>query len=224
MSRYLDKVCLYIIKLKATVTLNFERSMSNSIGIIYTPGTNVCDKFYKPRSIRCQVYMQTSFGLYIKIMTVTVTLTFDQLTSKSIGIICTLTHMSVPNLMNVGRFCFLCLVIYMTFSLYINILMVTVTLTLDRLISKSIEIIYTPSKMSVSDLTKLCQFHVYLLSRQGLFYMSMITVTLTIDRLISKSIGIIYTPIQISVLYLRNLGQFCVKLSTGQGLVYISIC
>ena len=91
---------LYIIKLTATVTLNFDGLISKSIGIIYTPGSNVCANFDKPRSILCLVNMQTRFGLYIKIMTVTVTLTFDQLTSKSIGIIFTLTYMSVPNLMN----------------------------------------------------------------------------------------------------------------------------
>ena len=83
---------LYIIKLKATVTLNYDGLISRSIEIIYTPGTNVCAKFDKPRSILCQVNIRTRFGLNIKIMTVTVTLTFDPLTSKSIGIIYTLTH------------------------------------------------------------------------------------------------------------------------------------
>ena len=99
------KFGLYVIKLKATVTLNFDGLISKSIGIIYTPGTNVCAKFDEPRSILCLVNMQTRFGLYIKIMVVTVTLTFDQLTSKLITIIYSLTHMSVPNLMNLGQFC-----------------------------------------------------------------------------------------------------------------------
>ena len=93
---------LYIITLKATVTLNFDVLISKSIGIIYTPGTNLCAE---PRSILCLVNMQTRFGLYIKIMRVTVTLNFVQLASKSIGIIFTLTHMPVQNLMNLGQFC-----------------------------------------------------------------------------------------------------------------------
>ena len=96
---------LYIIKQKATVTLNFDGLILKSIGIIYTPRTDLCAKFDKPRSILCLVNMRTRFGLYIKIMTVTVTLSFDQLISKSIGIIFTLTYMSVPNLMNLGKFC-----------------------------------------------------------------------------------------------------------------------
>ena len=61
-----------------------------------------------------------------------------------------------------------CLVIYTTFGLYINMLMVTVTLTLDVSISKSIGIVYTPRQMSVSNFTKL--FCDYLSSRQGLVY------------------------------------------------------
>ena len=91
-----------IINLKATVTLTFDGLISKSIGIIYTPVTNVCAKFDEPSSILCLAIMQTSFGLYINIMTVTVTLTFDRLTSKSIG-------MSLPNLMNLNSI--LCLVI-----------------------------------------------------------------------------------------------------------------
>ena len=157
---------LYIIRLKASMKLNFDGLISKSIEIIYTPGTNVCAKFDKSRSTLCLVNMRTRFGLYIKIMKVTATLTFNQFTSKSIWIIYTPTHMSVQNLMN------LCIVIYMTFRLYINMLTVTVTLTLDRLISKSIGIIYTPRQMSVSNLMKLCQFCVYLSSGQGLVYIS----------------------------------------------------
>ena len=86
---------LYIIKLKVTVTLTFDRFISKSIGIIYTPKTNVCAKFVEPRSILCQVIIRTRFGLYINMLTVTVTLTFDRLTSKSIAITHTPTHMSV---------------------------------------------------------------------------------------------------------------------------------
>ena len=50
---------LYIIKLKAIVTLTFDRLISKSIGIVYTPETNVCAKFDKPRSVLCLVIMQT---------------------------------------------------------------------------------------------------------------------------------------------------------------------
>ena len=40
---------LYIIKLKATVTLNFDGLISKSVGITYTPWTNVRAKFDEPR-------------------------------------------------------------------------------------------------------------------------------------------------------------------------------
>ena len=95
----------YITKLKATVTLNFDVLILKSIGIMYNPGTNPCAKSDEPRSVLCLVNIQRSFGLYFKIVMVTVTLTFDQLTSKSIRIIYTLTHTSVPNLINLGQFC-----------------------------------------------------------------------------------------------------------------------
>ena len=127
---------LFIIQLKVTVTLTFDELISKSIGIIYTPETNLCAKFEEPRSIPCLLIIQTRFGLYINVLTVTVTLTFDQLTSKSIGITYTLTPMSVPNLMNLGQFSvwsILCLVIIRTrFCLYINMLTVTVTLPLTN--------------------------------------------------------------------------------------------
>ena len=96
---------LYITKLKATVTLTFDGLISKCIGIMYILMTSVCAKFDEPRSILCQVIMVTRFGLYINRMTVTVTLTFDRMTSKSIRIIYTLTSMSMPNLMNLGQFC-----------------------------------------------------------------------------------------------------------------------
>ena len=51
------KFGLYVIKLKATVTLNFDGLISKSIGIIYTPGTNVCAKFDELKSILCLVNM-----------------------------------------------------------------------------------------------------------------------------------------------------------------------
>ena len=158
---------LYIIKLKATLTLNFYGLISKSIGIIYTPGTNVCAKVDKPRSVLCLVNLQTRFGLYIKIMTVTVTLTFDQLTSKSIGNCYTLTQISAK--FDEPR-SILCIIVYTAFGLYINVLMVIVTLTFNRLISKSRGIIYTPWQMSVSNLTNLCQFRVCLSFGQGLVY------------------------------------------------------
>ena len=87
---------LYIIKRKVTLTLTFDGLISKSIGIIYTHEINVCAKFDEHRSILCLNIMLTRFGLYIKIMTVTVTLTFDRLTSKSIEIIYTPTPISVP--------------------------------------------------------------------------------------------------------------------------------
>ena len=96
---------LYIIKLKVTVTLTSDRLISKSIGIIYTPETNVCAVFDEPRSIQCLVIIWPRFGLHINLLTVTVTLTFDHLTSKSIRIIYTPRRMSVPNLTNIGQFC-----------------------------------------------------------------------------------------------------------------------
>ena len=197
---------LYTIKLK---TLNFDGLISKSIGIIYTPRTNVCAKFDKPRSILCLVNMQTRSGLYIRVMTVTVTLTFDKLTSKSIRIIYAHTHVCTKF---DKRRSILCLVIYTMFGLYINMLMVTVTLTLDRLISKSVGIIYTPRQMSIKfDETMSIPCLLIILTRFRLYTnMSTISVTLTLNRLISKSIGIIYTPLQISVPNLRNLSHFCV--------------
>ena len=96
---------LYITKLQTTVTLSFEGLISKSITIINTPETNVGAKFDETRSILCLVIMGTRFALYINKMTVTVTLTFDRLTSKSIGIIYTLTRMPVPNLINLGQLC-----------------------------------------------------------------------------------------------------------------------
>ena len=39
-----------------TVTLTFDGLISKSIGIIYTPETNMCAKFDEPRSILCLVW------------------------------------------------------------------------------------------------------------------------------------------------------------------------
>ena len=75
--------CLYIINLMAN--------------------KNVCAKFEEPRSILCLLIIWTRFGLYVNMLMVTVTLTFDRLTSKSIGIIYTPRRMSVPNLTNLGQ-------------------------------------------------------------------------------------------------------------------------
>ena len=69
------------------------------------PKTHVCAKFNKPRSILCLVIIRTRFGLYVNMLKVTVTLTFNRLTSKSIGIIYTPRRMSVPNLRNLCQFC-----------------------------------------------------------------------------------------------------------------------
>ena len=77
--------------------------------------TNVCTKFDEPRSILSPVIIRIRFGLYINMLTVTVTFICDQLTSKAIGIIYTPRGMSMPNLTNLGQ---LCLVIIRTrFSL-----------------------------------------------------------------------------------------------------------
>ena len=41
------------------------------------PKTHICAKFDKPRSILCLVIIRTRFGLYVNMLKVTVTLTFD---------------------------------------------------------------------------------------------------------------------------------------------------
>ena len=69
------------------------------------PEMHVCAKFDKPTSILCLVIIWTRFGLHVNMLKVTVTLTFDWLTSKSIGIIYTQRRMSVPNSRNLGQFC-----------------------------------------------------------------------------------------------------------------------
>ena len=91
---------LYIIRLKATVTLTFNRLISKSIG-----SSTLQYKFEEPWSILCLVIIQTRFGLYVNMLMITLTLTFDRMTSKSIGFIYTLRSMSVTNLTNLGQFC-----------------------------------------------------------------------------------------------------------------------
>ena len=95
---------MYVSILIVTVTFTFDRLTSKSIGIIYTK-THVCAKFDKPRSIPCLVIIRTRYCLYVNMLKVTVTLSFDGLTSKSIGIIYNPRRMSVPNLTNLGVFC-----------------------------------------------------------------------------------------------------------------------
>ena len=62
--------------LKATVTLTFDGLMSKSVGIIYTP-IQLSAKFEEPRSILCLLVIWARFGLYVNMLKVTVTLTFD---------------------------------------------------------------------------------------------------------------------------------------------------
>ena len=209
---------LYIIKLKATVTLNFDRLISKSIGIIYTPRTNVCAKFDEPRSILCLVNMRTRFGLYIKIMTFTVTLTFD-------------IKINQDHLHSDTHICakfdeprsILCLVIYTTFGLLYQHVDNLCDLEL-RQIDLKIDRDHLHTNTNVCTKFKeprsiLCL--VIIQTRFGL-YINMLTVnvTLTFDQMTSKSIGIIYTPICMSVPNLTNLGQFCGELSSGQGKLY----
>ena len=66
--------------------------------------THVSAKFDDTRPILCLVVIMTRFGVYVNMLTVTVNLTFDRLTSKLIRIIFTPTPRSVPNLMNLGQF------------------------------------------------------------------------------------------------------------------------
>ena len=96
---------LYTNMLTVSVALTFDGLISKSIRIIYTPKTNVCAKFHEHRSILYRVIMRTRFWSICQNNDVTVTLTFDGLSSKSKGIIYTPTCMSVPNLTNLDQFC-----------------------------------------------------------------------------------------------------------------------
>ena len=116
--------------------------------------TNVCAKFEEPRSILCLLIIRARFGLYVNMLMVTVTLTFDLKINRD--------HLH-PETHVCAKFdkptSILCLVIIRTrFGLYVNMSKVTVTLTFDRLTSKSIGIIYTPRRMSVPNLRNLSQF------------------------------------------------------------------
>ena len=68
---------------------------------------NICTEFEEPMLIMCQVIIWTRFGLFTNMLTVSVTLTFDRMISKLIGIIYTPIQMSSPNLTNLGQFCVL---------------------------------------------------------------------------------------------------------------------
>ena len=68
---------LYIIQLKATVTLTFERLFSNSLEIIHIQRQMCVLNLMNLRSTLCSVTIQTRFGLQINMLKVTVTLTFD---------------------------------------------------------------------------------------------------------------------------------------------------
>ena len=64
-----------------SVTLTFDRLILNSIGIIYTPIQ--MSVLNLTNLSRLCVYLSSTQGLvYINVLTVTVTLTFDQLTSE----------------------------------------------------------------------------------------------------------------------------------------------
>ena len=198
--------------MNATVTFTFDKLISKLIGITYTQ-RYICAEFEEPRSILCLVIIWARFGLYIIKLKVTVTLTFDRLTSKSIGIIYTPRHKCLcqieqPYINSLSSYHS-----DKVWSIYTNMLTVSVTMTFDSLISKSIVIIYTPIQMSVPNLTNLGQFCVLVIIRTRFalyMYINILTVigTLTFNRLISKSIGITYTPRQMSVPNLRNLCQF----------------
>ena len=114
-------------------------------------------EFEEPMSILCQVIIWTRFGLYIIKLKVIVTLTFEGINLKSPR-----DHLNSRKNVCVKfdkPLSLLCLVIIRTrFGLYTNILMVSVTLTFDRLISKSIWIIYTSIQMSVLNFTEIGQF------------------------------------------------------------------
>ena len=92
---HVDDLCALDVK---QIDLRIDRDHIHS-------NTNNCTKFEEPRSILCLVIIRTRFGPCINMLTVTVTLTFVLLNSKSIGIIYTSRRMSVPNLTNLGQFC-----------------------------------------------------------------------------------------------------------------------
>ena len=104
-------------------------------------------------------------------------------------------------------------IIWTRFGLHMIKMNATVILTFDRLISKSIGIIYTlETNVCVKfDEPKSILCLVIMRTKFGLKINIMtVIVTLTFDRFTSRSIGIIYTPTSMSVPNLMNLGQFCV--------------
>ena len=88
---------------------------------------NICTEFEGPKSVLSVVIIWTKFCLYNIKQKATLTLTFDGLISKSIGIIYTPRQICGPNLANLEQFCLV--IIQTRFCLYINMIMVTVTLT-----------------------------------------------------------------------------------------------
>jgi len=83
---------------------------------------------------------------------------------------------------------------------------VTVTLTFDLLIPKSIGMIYVSWATKTPIMVPLSLTGFKLLGRQG--FMLQLTVTLTFDILTSKSIGIIYGSWQTKTLIISELNRF----------------
>ena len=74
----------YIIKLKAAVTLTLHRLLSKSIGIIYTQRKLFVPNLTNLGEFCVLVIIWTRLGLYINMFTVTVAMTFDQLTEMNV--------------------------------------------------------------------------------------------------------------------------------------------
>ena len=98
---------LYIIKLKVTETLIFDGLISKSIGIIYMLRQCVYHIWCTMVNAVFSCHSESRHGLvYISVSWWSLwPWHLIQLTSKSIGIIYTPRHMSVPNLTNLCQFC-----------------------------------------------------------------------------------------------------------------------
>ena len=167
---------VYIPYVKGTVTLtwiNFKIDRDH----LYSE-TNVCTKFDELRSILCLVIIRTISGLYINMLTVTVTLTFDRLTSKSIGIIYTPRQMSATFEEPTSILCLVIIILSIyqhvdghcglslrrfNLKIYKNHLNFTTNVCDNFGEPRSKEIINTPRHMSAQNLTNLSQFSVVII-------------------------------------------------------------
>ena len=167
--------------MKVTVTLTSVLLSSKCRDHLHRT-VNVYTKFEEPSSQMHKVIIQ--IGLYMN--------EHGKCVNKlkvTVGIICTPKMNICTNLKDLGQFC-----VCTMFGLYIIKLMVTVILTFNRLIWKSIAIMYTPKRYAKFDKPRSTLCLVIIGTSLGLnVNMLTVTVTFNFDRLSSKPIRITYT-------------------------------